>query len=300
MKTTYSFLSTIALTIVVLSCKAQQTSIVKNGAELVKVSNAYSFTEGPASDKAGNVYFTDQPNDKIIKWNAEDNSLSVFKEPAGRANGLYFDHNGNLLAAADEKNELWRMDKDGNVDTLLTNYNGKKLNGPNDIWVDPKGGIYFTDPYYQRDYWSRTAAELEDKNVYYIAPDTKKVSVVASDLVQPNGIIGTPDGKTLYVADIGDKKTYTFTINKDGTLTNRKLFTKMGSDGMTIDNLGNIYLTGEGVTVFNTKGEQIHHIPIDENWTANITFGGKDQDVLFITAMGAIYTLKMNVNGVRY
>lgn len=300
MKTTYSFLSIIALTIVVLSCKAQQTSIVKNGAELVKVSYAYSFTEGPASDKAGNVYFTDQPNDKIIKWNAEDNSLSVFKEPAGRANGLYFDHNGNLLAAADEKNELWRIDKDGNVDTLLTNYNGKKLNGPNDIWVDPKGGIYFTDPYYQRDYWSRTAAELEDKNVYYIAPDTRKVSVVASDLVQPNGIIGTPDGKTLYVADIGDKKTYTFTINKDGTLTNRKLFTKMGSDGMSIDNLGNIYLTGEGVTVFNTKGEQIHHIPIDENWTANITFGGKDQDVLFITAMGAIYTLKMNVNGVRY
>lgn len=300
MKTTYSFLSTIALTIVVLSCKAQQTSIVKNGAELVKASNAYSFTEGPASDKAGNVYFTDQLNDKIIKWNTEDNSLSVFKEPAGRANGLYFDHNGNLLAAADEKNELWRIDKDGNVDTLLINYNGKKLNGPNDIWVDPKGGIYFTDPYYQRDYWSRTAAELEDKNVYYIAPDTKKVSVVASDLVQPNGIIGTPDGKTLYVADIGDKKTYTFTINKDGTLTNRKLFTKMGSDGMTIDNLGNVYLTGEGVTVFNTKGEQIHHIPIDENWTANITFGGKDQDVLFITAMGAIYTLKMNVNGVRY
>lgn len=300
MKTTYSFLSTIALTIVVLSCKAQQTFIVKNGAELVKVSNAYSFTEGPASDKEGNVYFTDQPNDKIIKWNAEDNTLSVFKEPAGRANGLYFDHNGNLLAAADEKNELWRIDNDGNVDTLLTNYNGKKLNGPNDIWVDPKGGIYFTDPYYQRDYWSRTAAELEDKNVYYIAPDTKKVSVVASDLVQPNGIIGTPDGKTLYVADIGDKKTYTFTINKDGTLTNRKLFTKMGSDGMTIDNLGNVYLTGEGVTVFNTKGEQIHHIPIDENWTANITFGGKNQDVLFITAMGAIYTLKMNVNGVRY
>jgi len=300
MKTTYSFLSTIALTIVVLSCKAQQTSIVKNGAELVKVSNAYSFTEGPASDKEGNVYFTDQPNDKIIKWNAEDNTLSVFKEPAGRANGLYFDHNGNLLAAADEKNELWRIDKDGNVDTLLTNYNGKKLNGPNDIWVDLKGGIYFTDPYYQRDYWSRTTAELEDKNVYYIAPDTNKISIVASDLVQPNGIIGTPDGKTLYVADIGDKKTYTFTINKDGTLTNRKLFTKMGSDGMTIDNLGNVYLTGEGVTVFNKKGEQIHHIPIDENWTANITFGGKDQDVLFITAMGAIYTLKMNVNGVKY
>ncbi|MDP2526957.1 SMP-30/gluconolactonase/LRE family protein [Maribacter dokdonensis] len=300
MKTKYTIISSLALGILVFSCKAQHSSIIADDALLVKVDSTYSFTEGPASDKDGNVYFTDQPNDKIIKWHANDNSLSIFKEPSGRANGLYFDHDGNLLAAADENNELWRIDSNGNVDTLLTSFEDKKLNGPNDIWVDLKGGIYFTDPYYQREYWTRTKAEISEKNVYYISPDGKEVSIIASGFVQPNGIIGTPDGKTLYVADIGDKKTYAYTIQPNGTLTGKKLFTNMGSDGMTIDNKGNIYLTGDGVTVFNKKGEQIHHIPINENWTANITFGGKDQNILFITAMGAIYTLKMNVKGVRY
>lgn len=299
MKTKYTIISSLALGILVFSCKAQHSSIIADDALLVKVDSTYSFTEGPASDKDGNVYFTDQPNDKIIKWHANDNSLSIFKEPSGRANGLYFDHDGNLLAAADENNELWRIDSNGNVDTLLTSFEDKKLNGPNDIWVDLKGGIYFTDPYYQREYWTRTKAEISEKNVYYISPDGKEVSIIASGFVQPNGIIGTPDGKTLYVADIGDKKTYAYTIQPNGTLTGKKLFTNMGSDGMTIDNKGNIYLTGDGVTVFNKKGEQIHHIPINENWTANITFGGKDQNILFITAMGAIYTLKMNVKGVR-
>lgn len=300
MKTKYTIISSLALGILVFSCKAQHSSIIADDALLVKVDSTYSFTEGPASDKDGNVYFTDQPNDKIIKWHANDNSVSIFKEPSGRANGLYFDHDGNLLAAADENNELWRIDSNGNVDTLLTSFEDKKLNGPNDIWVDLKGGIYFTDPYYQREYWTRTKAEISGKNVYYISPDGKEVSIIASGFVQPNGIIGTPDGKTLYVADIGDKKTYAYTIQPNGTLTGKKLFTNMGSDGMTIDNKGNIYLTGDGVTVFNKKGEQIHHIPINENWTANITFGGKDQNILFITAMGAIYTLKMNVKGVRY
>lgn len=300
MKTKYTIISSLALGILVFSCKAQHSSIIADDALLVKVDSTYSFTEGPASDKDGNVYFTDQPNDKIIKWHANDNSLSIFKEPSGRANGLYFDHDGNLLAAADENNELWRIDSNGIVDTLLTSFEDKKLNGPNDIWVDLKGGIYFTDPYYQREYWTRTKAEISEKNVYYISPDGKEVSIIASGFVQPNGIIGTPDGKTLYVADIGDKKTYAYTIQPNGTLTGKKLFTNMGSDGMTIDNKGNIYLTGDGVTVFNKKGEQIHHIPINENWTANITFGGKDQNILFITAMGAIYTLKMNVKGVRY
>tara|TARA_R110002167_G_scaffold142110_2_gene330681 strand:- start:674 stop:1582 length:909 start_codon:yes stop_codon:yes gene_type:complete len=300
MKTTIQFITTVICSISIISCKSQAVGLVADGAELNQISNKYSFTEGPASDKNGNVYFTDQPNDKIIKWNEADNTLSIFKEPAGRANGLYFDHNGNLLAAADDKNELWRINSNGIVDTLITNFEGKKLNGPNDIWVDLQGGIYFTDPYYQRPYWERTTAEIEEKNVYYISPDLKKITVAATDLVQPNGIIGTPDGKTLYVADIGDQKTYSYTIQNNGTLTNRTLFTDMGSDGMTIDNKGNIYLTGEGVTIFNPKGEKIHHIPINEEWTANVTFGGKNQNILFITAKGSVYTLKMNVHGVRY
>ncbi|MDO6470574.1 SMP-30/gluconolactonase/LRE family protein [Maribacter sp. 1_MG-2023] len=284
----------------IVSCKSQQKTLVTDGSELEQVANNFSFTEGPASDKNGNVYFTDQPNNKILKWNHADNSISTFMESSGRANGLYFDNDENLLAAADNENELWRIHKNDKIDTLITDFKGKKLNGPNDIWVDIKGGIYFTDPYYQREYWTRTEADIKEKNVYYISPDLKNISIVAKGLAQPNGIIGTPNGKTLYVADIGDKKTYSYSIQEDGTLSDRKLFTNMGSDGMTIDNLGNIYLTGEGVTIFNSKGEQLKNIPINENWTANVTFGGKNQDVLFITAMGSVYTLQMNVHGVRY
>ncbi|GGW26727.1 SMP-30/gluconolactonase/LRE family protein [Arenibacter certesii] len=296
---TLNFLLGISL-LVSLSCKSQETPLIANGAELKVVSDTYSFTEGPAMAPNGDIYFTDQPNDRIVKWSAANNSVSVFMEPSGRSNGLYFDNEGNLLACADEKNQLWQIDTSNKeVTVLIDDYKGKKLNGPNDLWVDKKGGIYFTDPYYQRDYWKRTEMELEKQQVYYLSPDKKNISVVADDLVQPNGIIGSADGKTLYVADIGDKKTYSYKMNTDGSLSDKTLFTNLGSDGMTLDNKGNVYLTGKGVIVFNKKGEKILHIPIDQNWTANVTFGGKDQKTLFITAMNTVYTLDMNVSGVR-
>lgn len=282
-----------------LSCKSLQTSLIAKDAEVQLVSSGYSFTEGPAVAPNGDVFFTDQPNDRILRWTAKDNTVSVYMEPSGRSNGLYFDHDGNLLACADEKNELWSIDPNKNVTVLIENFQGKKLNGPNDLWVDPKGGIYFTDPFYKRPYWSRTEQELEKQNVYYLTPDKKDIITVANDYVRPNGIIGNKVGNLLYVADIGDKKTYSYTINPDASLGNKTLYTNMGSDGMTMDNQGNVYLTGNGVTVFNPKGEQILHIPLDQKWTANVTFGGKDQKTLFITAMNSLYSLKMNVKGIR-
>ncbi len=281
------------------SCNAQENSIIADGAELTLVSADYKFTEGPAVDADGNVFFTDQPNDRIIKWDAKTNTVSVFMENAGRSNGMYFDHQGNLLSCADEKNEIRSITPDKKVTVLLTDVKGKKLNGPNDLWVDLKGGIYFTDPFYKRDYWDRTEKEIEKEMVYYLSPDLKTLSVVADDLVKPNGIIGSADGKTLYVADIGDSKTYAYTIADDSTLTNKTLFCEMGSDGMTLDTQGNLYLTGKGVTVFNKEGKQIAHIPVAQNWTANVTFGGTDQQTLFITAMNSVYTLEMKVKGIR-
>ncbi|WP_405381340.1 SMP-30/gluconolactonase/LRE family protein [Maribacter sp. LLG6340-A2] len=290
----------IGLYLLVSSCSSKKQSIIAENAELVQVANTFSFTEGPAANKDGDIFFTDQPNDQILKWTASNNTIEVFKSPSGRANGLYMDHQGNLLAAADEKNELWRINMDGKVDTLLQHFEGEKLNGPNDLWVDIQGGIYFTDPYYQRPYWKRTKPDIEEQRVYYINPNRQQINIVAQDLVQPNGIIGSEDGKTLYIADIGANKTYSFTIQDDGSLNNKTLFAEMGSDGMTIDHKGNVYMTGKGVTVFNSQGEKIRHIPVPEEWTANVTFGGKNQNILFITAKGAVYTLQMNVHGVRY
>lgn len=276
--------------------KAQESSIIADGAKLTLISDQFSFTEGPAADKDGNVFFTDQPNNKIWEYRT-DGKLSLFMDHSGRSNGMYFDRRGNLITAADKNDQLWSISPKKKVTVLVKNFNGHRLNGPNDLWIDPKGGIYFTDPYYQRDYWKRTQKDIEEERVYYLTPDQQKVKIVADDLVKPNGIIGTPDGKTLYIADIGDKKTFSYAIDKDGHLSGKTLFAPMGSDGMTIDNRGNIYLTGDGVTVFNKMGEKIEHIPVDEDWTANVTFGGPNRRTLFITASKSLYKINMNVRG---
>jgi gluconolactonase len=139
--------------------------------------------------------------------------------------------------------------------------------------------------------------EQDGQHVYYLAPDHKRLIRVIRDLQQPNGIIGTPDGKRLYVADIRARKTYVYEINSDGTLGSKKLFAEMGSDGMTMDEEENIYLVGKGVTVFNVRGEQIDHIEVPESWTANVTFGGKDRNTLFITAMDSLYSIQTRVRG---
>jgi sialate O-acetylesterase len=267
------------------------------GAKLEKLSGEFKFTEGPASDAKGNVYFTDQPNDRIMKWDT-DGKLSTFMQPCGRSNGLCFDSKGNLLACADEKNELWSIDPEGKATVVVKDYKGKLLNGPNDVWVRPDGGLYFTDPYYKRDYWKRGPKEIDVEGVYYLAPDHKTLTRVVDDLEQPNGIIGTPDGKVLYVADIKGNKTYAYDIQADGALKNKRLFCSLGSDGMTIDNEGNVYLTGRGVTVFNRDGLQVGHIDVNEPWTANVCFGGKDRQTLFITASKGLYALRMRVKGV--
>jgi gluconolactonase len=273
--------------------------IIASGAKLEKLADSFRFTEGPAVDRKGNVYFTDQPNDRVMIWSV-DGKLSEFGS-FGRANGMYFDRDGRLLTCSDMDNEIWSIGMDGTHTVLVSDFGGKKLNGPNDLWVHPKsGGIYFTDPLYRRNYWTRDPAmQQEGEYVYYLKPDRKTIVKVDTDLKKPNGIIGTPDGKRLYVADIGDSKTYVYDIQPDGTLANRKLFCSMGSDGMTIDRQGNIYLTGRGVFVFNSKGEQIEHIPVEAGWTANVCFGGKDMKTLFITASQYLYSLRMNVKGTR-
>jgi gluconolactonase len=272
-------------------------SPVAPGARPEKLTGDFKFTEGPACDAEGNVFFTDQPNDRILKWST-DGKLSTFLQPCGRANGLCFDGKGNLWACADAKNELWMIAPDRKVTVVVKGYKGKLLNGPNDVWVRPDGGLYFTDPFYKRPYWKRGPREQDVEGVYYLAPDHKTLSRVAGDLKQPNGLIGTPDGKKLYVADIGASRTYAYDVKLDGTLASKRLFCKLGSDGMTLDDEGNVYLTGRGVTVFDRAGKQVAHIDVPEPWTANVCFGGKDRKTLFITASTGLYGLKMRVKGV--
>jgi gluconolactonase len=281
------------LTTTVKAADMDDLSVVARDAKVKKLVGGFRFTEGPAADAQGNIFFSDIPNNRIHKW-SPDGTLSTFRENSGGANGLYFDKKGNLLACEGGNRRLVSIDPNGNVTVLADKYQGKPFNSLNDLWPDPKGGIYFTDPRYG----NRDDMPQDGENVYYLTPDRKKIVRVIGDLVRPNGVIGTPDGKLLYVADHGGRKTFVYNISEDGTLSNKKLFAPKGSDGMTVDNEGNIYLTTSVVEVYNKKGQKIETIVVPEI-PANVCFGGKDNKTLFITARTSLYSLQMRVNGVQ-
>ena len=264
--------------------------LVAPGAEVEKLANGFRFTEGPAVDREGNLFFSDVPNNKIHQWSLQG-ELSTFREETGGANGLYFDAKGNLIACEGGNRRVTSTDPDGNVTVLVDEYGGKKLNSPNDLWIDPKGGFYFSDPRYGK----LTDLQQEGFYVYYVSSG-KKISAVATDLVKPNGVIGTSDGKRLYVADHRGRKTFAYDIQGDGSLTNKRPFAAQGSDGMTLDEHGNLYLTSKAVTVYAPDGEQITRIDIPER-PANVCFGGVDRRTLFVTARTSLYAVRMTVRG---
>ncbi len=218
-------------------------------------------------------------------------------DDAGRSNGMFFDKKGNLIACADEKNELWLITKSKKKKVLLDNIIGKLFNGPNDVWVSKKGDIYFTDPYYRRDYWSRTQDALPQRGLYVLYKNDNEATLLDANFIRPNGIVGFSKKNILYVADIGDNKTYKYQILKDGSLSKRTLFVNKGSDGLTIDKKGNLYTTGENIVVFNKDGKQIEEIVIPEPRTTNASFYGKQRNQLFITAGKGIYMVDMKVRG---
>lgn len=266
--------------------------------DLKLIASNFSFTEGCSVDKNGDVFFTDQPNDKIWKYSL-DGKCSVFLHPSGRANGTYFDKKGNLITCSDEQGQLWSVSPEGKVKVIHSSPAGKQFNGPNDVWIHPNGGLYFTDPYYQRSYWERSSPDLESEDVYYLPKGSKEIRMVGTGMLKPNGIVGTPDGKTLYVADIKAGKIYSFRIETNGNLSEKQLIIDKGSDGMTLDQHGNIYLTAAGgVFVYSKEGKLIGHIEVAETPT-NVCFFGKKRNMLFITARKSVYFLPMAVHGVE-
>ena len=275
------------------------SSVLAPGAHVEKVAGGFIFTEGPTADRSGNVFFVDQDNNRILEYDTTG-KLTTFLQPSGYANGMTFDPDGHLIAAADEKNEMWSIDVATKKATVLFGgaYEGRLLNGPNDVWVDPQTRrIYFTDPYYQRKWWSRGPKESPEA-VYVFFPKERRLMRLIDDLMQPNGIIGTPDGKTLYVADIRGQKTYAYDIQADGRLTGKRLFSVLGSDGLTIDSEGNVYLTsGPKVHVIDRSGREIETIDVPEA-PSNVCFGGTDGRTLFITARTSLYTIRTRVHGV--
>jgi gluconolactonase len=289
---TRSPISLIALLTLSLALTAQASELVADNAELTKIADGFKFTEGGARDSEGNVYFTDIPNNRIHKWDAATNKVSTYFEDSGGANGCWVVGSGLLYICQGANRSIAAITSTGKLKVIIDEYSRKKLNSPNDLWRDKRGGIYFSDPRYGN---NRNDMEQDGEHVYYLSPRLQVIRVT-EDLVRPNGVVGSLDGSTLYISDHGAGKTYSYEIKPNGTLKDKKLLIKEGSDGMTIDQHGNIYLTNEAVRVFKPDGSFIEAIAIPKK-PSNVCFGGANGTTVFITARDAVYSLEMKVEG---
>ncbi len=267
----------------ILSAGVQaQTPIVPQKAKPEVVSTV-AFTEGPAYHADGSVYFTDVSNNRIMRSapGAQPGSrrvIEVHRHPSGRANGLVFDLEGRLVACEGGSRRVTRTEHDGSITVLASSYQGKPLNSPNDIDVDARGRLYFTDPRYG----DRSGMEMDKEAVYRIDPDGK-VTRVIDDLERPNGIAVSPDQKTLYVVDNnnaagGSRKVYAYELRDDGSTGKRRVIhdfgLSRGGDGMCLG-----------------------FISIPEDAVTNCTFGDPDLKTLYITAGKTLFRIRLNITG---
>jgi gluconolactonase len=305
-----------ALVLILLLAAAPATATelppFPDSSRLEKVYADIKFGEGPAWNAQEQfLLFEDTPRNRTMKLDRAG-KVSVFREPSGRANGLAWDLQGRLVICegnSDGGRRISRIEKDGKVVTLADKYQGKKLNSPNDLTIDGKGRIYFTDPRYSH----RESLELDKEAVYRIDPDGKLTRIIDS-LTRPNGILVTKDGKTLYVADNaspgGVVTLVAFDLDARGDASNGRVIYDFqagrGIDGMAIDGKGRIWATAgtkekAGIYVFEPdalrkKANLVHVVKMPEDPT-NVTFGGKDRDILYITTTAALYRLPTSVKG---
>lgn len=277
---------------------ADLSDLVAPGASVRKVAGEFQFTEGPTSSPEGVLLFSDIPASHIMEL-LPDGSTRVFLEGSERANGLQFDAAGRLFVCQGGGRRVVRIDGPRKAITVLADaYEGKKLNSPNDLALDARGGLYFTDPSYDR----RAQLEQPVMGVYYISSDGK-VSRVIDSLERPNGILVSPDGKALLVANPDRREVHRFPIEGPGQLgpgkvifTGDEALDGGGPDGMAHDARGNVYATYKGIVVLAPNGELLGRIPVPEQ-PANCTFGGKDRKTLYITARRSLYAIDMRVEG---
>ena len=265
--------------------------VVAEGAGPVLVQDGFEFTEGPARTAANAVVFSDVRASRRYAWVPDTGEVTPVTDDTGAANGLYFAPDGDLVACESARGRMTSVSPRGEVTVLADEYNGSRFNAPNDVWVAPDGGVYFTDPLY-----GRGELTQDGEHVYYIPPDGGDVVRVIDWMVKPNGLICTPDGKTLYITDPGDGKTWRFSVAEDGSLTDRSLYVEYGGDGMMIDADGSVYLATEGVMAFTPEGELIEQIDLPVRPT-NMCFAGPDLHTLFITARDSVFAVQMRVQG---
>ena len=267
--------------------------IVEAGAVVTMISDGYKFTEGPASDSKGNLYFSDYGTDRILTL-SPDGTVKVFTEDVSGPIGLYFDSSDNLYVCAAREHRIKVINNDGGMSVFPDRFNGKLFNSPNDIWIDPEGGVYFTDPRFAP---LPEEVEQDGLHVYYIPPGGGSIIRAADDLSGPNGLVGTADGRHVYITDTHENKTFVYDVNDDGTLSGKRTFAPEGYDGLTVDTEGNVYITmKKSVEIYSRDGEKIESIQVPGSPT-NVCFGGRDRKTLFITARVSLLSIRTRIRG---
>ncbi len=266
--------------------------VLTEDAKVRKLAGGFKFVEGPAWDVRTNaLYFSDIPAAQIVRY--ADGKTEVANDASGQSNGLMFDKQGKLIACEHAGRRVSRATLGQPGQDIVTQYEGKKLNSPNDLWIDPEGGIYFTDPRYG----PRDNMELDKEAVYYVTVDGK-ITRVIDDLVRPNGIALSPNGKLLYVVDNGADKLYRYPVKGPGRIgKGQRIAYVTHPDGMTLDKEGRLYVTClSGVWVLDSDGKWLGVIETPEQ-PSNCTFGGPGWHTLFITARTSLYAIDTLTRG---
>ncbi len=273
--------------------------ILDPNTQVEKVAGDFKFIEGPVWYPDGFLLFSDIRANIIYKWQPNQ-EIEIFRQPSGNANGNTLDRSGRLITAEHGNRRLSLTQKNGQIVTLASHYQGKRLNSPNDIAVKSDGSIYFTDPPYGI---KSEQEELGFYGVYRLAPNGT-LTLLVDDFVRPNGIVFSPDETKLYVNDSKQGHIRVFDVKPDGMLENGKLFAQLkppskegAADGMEVDIKGNVYSTGPGgVWVFSPNGELMGIIETPEAPT-NVSWGDSDYKTLYITARTGLYRIRLNITG---
>jgi len=289
---------------------AQDSKFFAADAKVEKLWGEGSFTEGPCQGPDGCIYFSDIGN-RIMKFDPATMKTSVYRDPAGRSNGLKFDKEGRLIACEGANTggnrRISITEKDGKVRSLAETYMGKRFNSPNDLTLDSKGRVYFTDPRYT----GNDKLELDSQSVYRIDADGK-VTRIITDVTKPNGIVLSPDQKMVYVAESNsDPKArrylLAYQLKDDGTVGEQKKLVDFGVDrgidGMTVTADGYIVATAgrgktAGISVFTPEGKKVAFLATPEDPT-NCCFAGKDMKTLYVTAGKSLYRVETLMSGIK-
>jgi gluconolactonase len=280
---------------------------------LEKLHGGMRWAEGP-------VYFvdlrcllwSDLPNNRMLRWEEESGQVTTFRAPSNYSNGNTRDRQGRLVTCEHQTRRVTRTEHDGRITVIADNYQGKRLNAPNDIVVKSDGTIWFTDPTYgiSAEYeGGKAESEIGSCNVYRFDPATGGLTIAVDDFSRPNGLAFSPDEKTLYIADSGFWPDPTkphhiraFEVGEDGKLRKSRVLAEVSPgipDGFRVDVDGNIWTSaGDGVHCITPQGDYIGRIPVPEK-CANLVFGGPQRNRLFICGHTSLYSIYVNTRGAQ-